>query len=152
MEHILVRSGKREDIPSILNLIKELAAYEKEPNAVVISEEALMNDAFGTDSAFEFIVAEHDGIAVGTAIFYYCYSTWRGKYIYLEDLIVTKQHRRLGIGGKLFEALIKRTRAEGLRQFGWQVLDWNNLAIDFYKKYNATLDESWVNGRLYFNP
>jgi len=123
MEHILVRSGKREDIHFILNLIKELAAYEKEPNAVVISEEALMNDAFGTDSAFEFIVAEHDGIVVGTAIFYYCYSTWRGKYIYLEDLIVTKQHRRLGIGGKLFEALIKRTRAEGLRQFGWQVLD-----------------------------
>jgi GNAT superfamily N-acetyltransferase len=152
MGHILVRSGKREDIPSILNLIKELAAYEKEPNAVVISEEVLMNDAFGTGSAFEFIVTEHDGIVVGTAIFYYCYSTWRGKYIYLEDLIVTKQHRRLGIGGKLFEALIKRTRVEGLRQFGWQVLDWNNLAIDFYKKYNATLDESWVNGRLYFNP
>ncbi len=147
---ITIRAGVAEDVSATYKLIKELADFENEPNAVVISESDLLRDGFGSNPNYHLMVAEYNGKIIGIALYYYCYSTWRGKYLYLEDLIVTESFRRKGVGSKLFEALMNKTKIEGLKQMGWQVLDWNQPAIEFYKKYGALLDEEWINGRFYF--
>ncbi|GAB5539289.1 MAG: GNAT family N-acetyltransferase [Salibacteraceae bacterium] len=145
-----IRKGEPRDIPAVFSLIRELAEFENEADAVLTSEAELLNDGFGESPSFQLLVAEQDGRVVGMALYYYCYSTWRGKYLYLEDLVVEASHRRHGIGSMLFERLIDQTKAQGLKQMGWQVLDWNEPAINFYKKYQATLDGEWLNGRFYF--
>ena len=147
---IVIRAGKKEDVPAIMSLIHDLALFEKSPESVLISEAELLRDGFEENPLYAVLVAEIDMQVVGMALTYYCYSTWKGKYLYLEDLIVKEDFRQRGVGSKLFESLIAKVKSEGLRQMGWQVLDWNEPAIKFYEKYKATLDPEWLNGRFYF--
>ncbi len=150
MEGIIIRPGEKQDIPDLLRLIQELAEYEKEPDAVIVTEAILTEDAFGTNPAFEFFVAELDGRVQGIALYCYPYSTWKGRYLYLEDLVVSQAARGKGIGSMLFEAVVEKAKTTGVKRMGWQVLDWNEPAIKFYEKYGADLSSEWLNGRLYF--
>ena len=148
MEQTIVRDATRSDMQSVLDLIVELAVYEKEPDAVIVTVEDLQRDGFGDNQLFECFVAEHEGKVVGFAIFYVKYSTWKGPCIYLEDLCVSESMRGKGIGALLFEKLIRESKDRGYQRMDWQVLDWNEPAINFYKKYNAELDPEWLNGRF----
>jgi len=150
-ESTIIRTGRKEDVPALMSLIHDLAKFEKSPESVLLTEAELLRDGFADNPLYEVLVAEIDEQVVGMALTYYCYSTWKGKYLYLEDLIIKDTFRQKGIGGKLFEALIAKVKSEGLRQMGWQVLDWNEPAIKFYEKYKATLDPEWLNGRFYFD-
>ncbi len=129
----------------VLALISELAVYEHAANEVNITVEQLEKDGFGECSFFRCFVAEDGNEIVGMALYYYRYSTWKGKTIYLEDLVVKQDRRRQGIGARLFETLAKEAKNIGAKRMEWQVLDWNEPAINFYKKYGAILDKEWVN-------
>lgn len=144
----LIRPGTEADLPDALRLIIELAVYEKEPKAVVTTVESMRKNCFGAKPVFGFFVAELDSEIVGLALCYDRYSTWRGKCLFLEDLIVSEKHRGKGIGQALFERTIQKARDEGYRGLTWQVLDWNESAINFYKKYNAKIDAGWLNCNL----
>jgi GNAT superfamily N-acetyltransferase len=146
-----IRKGIKADLSQILELIKELAAYEKAPEQVKNSVQRMEEDGFGVKPIFEFFVAENEGVIVGTAIFYYRYSTWKGKAIYLEDLIVNEKHRGSGIGKKLLDAIVNEAKQVDAKQVMWQVLDWNEPAINFYKKLGADLDSEWINCKLEFD-
>lgn len=140
---IKIRSATPKDVPEILNLIRELAVFEREPDAVEVTEAELLRDGFGENPAFETLVAEtKDGIA-GMALYYYRYSTWKGKTIHLEDLIVKQSFRGMGIGKLLFESFLEEVKNEGVRRAEWVVLDWNQNAIDFYEKYGAIILRDW---------
>ena len=145
---ITIRSGIKSDLPSILALIKELAVYEKAGNEVVVTLEQLEEDGFGSSKVFDFLVAENQQQIIGMALFYTKYSTWKGKCIYLEDIIVQEQHRGMGIGKKLMKELISIAAERNAGRLEWQVLDWNEPAIHFYKSINALLDNEWVNCKL----
>jgi GNAT superfamily N-acetyltransferase len=145
---ITIRAGKAEDVPEVLALIKELALYERAPEAVITTEAQLLADGFGAQPLYHLLVAEYQGRLVGLALSYYRYSTWKGKCLYLEDLYVQEAYRRLGLGERFFEALLQKARTEACQRLCWQVLDWNTPAIEFYKKLGATLDAEWVNGYL----
>jgi len=147
---VTLRKGKEADLPRILELIKELALFEKAPEQVINTVELMKQDGFGKDPVYWFFVAEYKGEIIGTAIYYLRYSTWKGVRLYLEDLIVTEKHRGIGAGKMLFEACIAEGKAKGYHGMGWQVLDWNTPAIDFYKSYNADLDGEWINGSIDF--
>jgi GNAT superfamily N-acetyltransferase len=140
-----IRSGKIEDLPRVLELITELAIFEKEPDAVTNTVAMMERDGFGKNPVYGFYVAEEDGIIVGTSIYYYRYSTWKGPCLYLEDLIVTEKMRGKGIGKALFERTLAKAKDERLPYMMWQVLDWNQAAIDFYHKYDAIGDGEWLN-------
>ncbi len=140
---MFIRSGERGDMPAILELIKELAVFENEPDAVVVTVDDLLRDGFGVSPLFETFVAEHDGVIVGMALFYYRYSTWKGKTIHLEDLIVTEAARGTGAGSALYRAVIEQAKKEGLRRVEWAVLDWNTPAIDFYERSGARILSTW---------
>jgi GNAT superfamily N-acetyltransferase len=146
--NIKLRKAKESDIREVLNLIKELAAFEKAPNEVTITLDELKKDGFGENPIFEIILAESEKEVLGMAFYFYSYSTWKGKCIYLEDIIVKEIHRGKKIGKLLFEAVIQKCKETGAKRMQWQVLDWNTPAIDFYKKYNASVDNTWMNGRL----
>jgi len=146
----MIRKGKIEDLPRVLELIHELAIYEKAPQEVINTVEQMKIDGFSENPIFGFIVAEIDGEIQGTAIYYWRYSTWKGKRIYLEDLIVTEAQRGLGFGKELFEEVISIGKQSGASGMMWQVLDWNEPAINFYKKYNAKMEEEWLNCNLSF--
>ncbi|HQH18809.1 MAG TPA: GNAT family N-acetyltransferase [Bacteroidales bacterium] len=146
--HINLRKANESDIPAVISLIKELALYEKAPQEVTITEEDLKKDGFGNNPVFEIILAENKNEIVGMAFFYISYSTWKGKCIYLEDIIVKQAFRGNKIGKQLFESVIVKAKEIGAKRMQWQVLEWNTPAINFYKKYNADLDQTWVNGRL----
>lgn len=148
MTNIEIRKGTVSDIPGALHLVKELAAYEKAPAEVEVSVAEMENWGFGKDKVFDFFVAIENGVAVGLALYYYKYSTWKGKCLFLEDIIVTEKMRGKGIGKLLFEEIIKVAKQDKVRRMEWQVLDWNEPAINFYKKYNAVLDGEWVNCKL----
>ena len=143
-----IRKGKKKDIPKILELIKELASYEKAISEVDISEKDLLVDGFGKKKWYWFIVAERDNEILGMSFYFVRYSTWKGKILFLEDFIVKKKYRRFGIGRKLFEETIKVCKEQNLNGMCWQVLDWNEIAINFYKKYNSNISDEWLNGRL----
>ncbi len=147
---VTLRKGTPQDLPQILELIKELALFEKEPDQVVNTVEQMKIDGFGPNPVYWFFVAEHEGEIIGTAIYYLRYSTWKGVRLYLEDLIVTKKARGIGAGKMLFEACIEEGKTKGYSGMVWQVLDWNTPAIDFYKSYQADLDNDWINGSLEF--
>ncbi len=144
----LIRSGTEADLPDALRLIVELAVYEREPSAVVTTVESMRRDGFGESPAYGFFVAAVETEIVGISLFYDRYSTWRGKCLYLEDLIVSQSHRRSGIGQALFERTLKKARDDGYRGMSWQVLDWNEPAIAFYNKYNAKIETGWLNASL----
>jgi GNAT superfamily N-acetyltransferase len=143
-----IRTGTKEDLPQVLNLIKELAEYEKAPQEVDNSVERMEQDGFGPEKVFDFIVAEENGKIIALALYFWSYSTWKGKCIYLEDLVVTLDHRRRGIGQLLFKELIQIAKEKDARRLSWQVLDWNEPAIEFYKSIGAELDPEWINGRF----
>jgi len=143
-----IREGKKQDIPQVLGLIKELAEYEKAPHEVENTEEKMLEDGFGKSPIFGFFVSEMNGVINGISVYYYRYSTWKGKRLYLEDIVVTESMRGKKIGKYLFEATIKKALEENCNGMTWQVLDWNEPALNFYKKYAATMDPGWYNGSL----
>jgi GNAT superfamily N-acetyltransferase len=145
---ISVRKGTKEDMPAVHALILELAVFEKAPEEVKTSAESMVADGFGDRPAFECLVAEVEGRVVGAAVYFSKYSTWKGRGIYLDDIVVTESMRGSGIGTRLFNALIAEARREGARQLHWQVLDWNAPAIRFYEKYKAHFDAEWINCKI----
>lgn len=146
-----IRKANKNDLPQILFLIKELALYENAPNEVTIKLEDLEEDGFGTNPLYWIIIAENDNEIAGMSFYYIRYSTWKGKCLYLEDLIVKEAYRGKKIGEDLFEATIKIAKKMNAKQMNWQVLDWNEPAINFYKKFDAEMDEEWINGKIRFN-
>jgi GNAT superfamily N-acetyltransferase len=141
---MLIRKGHIQDVPAILELIKELAVFENEPDAVVVTEKELERDGFGSAPLFKTFIAEVNNEIVGMALFYYRYSTWKGKTIHLEDLIVKEDKRGTGAGSALYKEVIKFARQEGVRRVEWAVLNWNTHAIDFYKRSGATIFQDWL--------
>ncbi|MCC6689901.1 MAG: GNAT family N-acetyltransferase [Bacteroidia bacterium] len=146
--NVVIRNGFKEDLPAVLSLIKELAEYEKEPHEVVVSLQEMEHDGFGENPVFRFFVAEADGRIIGMALYFVKYSTWKGKCVYLDDIIITQSYRRKGIGKLLFEAVVKATKNLRARRLEWQVLDWNKPAIAFYKNYDARFMQEWLSCRL----
>ena len=138
-----IRKGKKEDMKGVLALIQELAVFEKEPDAVLITEEDLVRDGFGENPLFQVFVAEVDNDIVGIALFYYRYSTWKGKTIHLEDLVVKDSMRGTGLGYALYSEIIKQAKKDQVRRIDWNVLDWNTTAIEFYKKSGANVLDEW---------
>jgi len=130
-------------MPSVLELIQELAIFEKEPDAVVVTADDLVRDGFSENPLFQCFVAEVDSEIIGMALFYYRYSTWKGKTIHLEDLIVKENKRGTGAGFALYKEIIKQGKAENVRRIEWNVLDWNTTAIDFYEKSGAKVLSDW---------
>jgi len=149
---VKVRKATKEDLPAILTLIKELADYERAPDEVTISLKDLEEDGFGNSPLYEAFIAEKDDkMIVGMAFFYFAYSTWKGKCLYLEDIIVSENYRRQGIGKQLFDAVLEKAKDLGVKRLMWQVLEWNTPAIEFYKsKYGADISNEWLNGRILF--
>lgn len=143
-----VRAGKREDLPLVFKLIQELALYEKAPHEVTNTVERMEHDGFGANPIYGFFVAEHDATIVGAAIYYWRYSTWKGKRLHLEDIIVTESERGKGIGKLLFDRTMQHALDTYCTGMMWQVLDWNEPAINFYKKYGSKLDGEWINCHL----
>ncbi|MES2397851.1 MAG: GNAT family N-acetyltransferase [Bacteroidota bacterium] len=145
---ISVRKGVKSDLSAALGLIKELALYEKAPDEVIVTIEDMERDGFGENPVFNFFVAEVDREIVGIALYYVKYSTWKGKCIFLEDIIVTEQYRKHGIGKKLFDEVVKVSKELNVQRLEWQVLDWNEPAIRFYEKINSNLNKEWINCKL----
>tara|TARA_B100001142_G_scaffold324285_1_gene375743 strand:+ start:499 stop:975 length:477 start_codon:yes stop_codon:yes gene_type:complete len=143
-----IRKGERKDLPSVLNLIKELADYEHARKEVTLTLEDLENDGFGARPWYWFLVAEKNNKIIGLSFYWIRYSTWKGKFLFLEDFIIKEECRGNGVGSKLFEETIKICQELKLNGMTWQVLDWNKQAINFYKKYNAEISSEWLNGKL----
>jgi GNAT superfamily N-acetyltransferase len=144
-----IRVGTKRDLPRVLELVKELALYERAPHEVTNTVERMEQDGFGPNPIYGLFVAENARGIVGISIYYWRYSTWKGKRLYLEDIIVTESERGSGIGKQLFDRTMQHALDENCAGMIWQVLDWNEPAINFYKKYyNAKLDGEWINCSL----
>jgi GNAT superfamily N-acetyltransferase len=144
-QEIHLRKATRHDCPRMLELVKELAVYERAPDEVTVTIEHFTESGFGPSPVWWAFVAEANGIIVGFAMYYIRFSTWKGQRMYLEDFIVTEEYRGKGIGKLLFDRLIIEAKEKGWGAIVWQVLKWNDPAINFYKKYNATFDGEWYN-------
>jgi GNAT superfamily N-acetyltransferase len=149
IKKMILRKATKGDEYAILGLIKELAEYEREPDAVINTAEQLSVDLFD-DQVCESFVLEKEEKMIGFALFYTAYSTWKGRCLYLEDFYVQPEYRRSGAGKMLFNQVVEEAKARGVKRMDWQVLEWNEPAINFYKKSGAILDPEWVNGRLFF--
>jgi GNAT superfamily N-acetyltransferase len=147
---ISIRKAEREDCSRVLELIQELADYEKAPDEVTVTLQHFEESGFGSNPVWWAFVAEFDGKVEGFALYYIRYSTWKGQCLYLEDFLVTEKLRGKGAGKMLFDCVIEEAKEKGYSRMVWQVLDWNVPAINFYKKYNATLDPAWINEVLDF--
>jgi GNAT superfamily N-acetyltransferase len=145
---IQIRVAVREDCPRLLELIHELAVYEKAPEEVTVTLAEFESAGFGPQPVWKAFVAELDGVVQGFALYYIRYSTWKGCRLYLEDFLVTEELRGKGIGKLLFERIIQEAREKGFNGMTWQVLDWNEPAINFYNKYQAILEAGWLNASL----
>ena len=145
---IKIRKGIKKDLAEVLKLIKELAKYEKAEKEVIISVKDLENDGFGIHPYFWFLIAEIDNEIIGLSFYFIRYSTWKGKFLYLEDLVIKEKYRKKGVGSLLFEKTINVCDELNCNGMSWQVLDWNKPAINFYKKYNAKISSTWLNGKL----
>eukprot|EP01031_Cornospumella_fuschlensis_P028971 gene28971-34962_t len=148
---VLIRRAVKDDCPRLLELIKELALYERAPEAVTVTLEHFQDSGFSSSPVWWAFVAEVEGKVVGMALYYIRYSTWKGQRLYLEDYYVTEEMRCRGIGKLLFDRVIQEAKEKGFQGMNWQVLEWNELAINFYKKYEAAFDPEWVNCSLHFN-
>ncbi|MBL7720818.1 MAG: GNAT family N-acetyltransferase [Chitinophagaceae bacterium] len=146
---ITVRRATRNDCPRLLELVKELALYEKAPEEVTVTMEHFENSGFGEKPVWWAFVAEENGFIHGFALYYIRYSTWKGQAMYLEDIVVTESSRGKGIGKLLMDRLIIEAKEKNFNRIVWQVLEWNEPAINFYKKYNATFDGEWLNAGIY---
>ena len=142
---ITIRRAVESDCPRLLELVKELALYEKAPEEVTVTLEHFTKSGFGDQPVWWAFVAEENGVVQGFALYYIRYSTWKGQRMYLEDILVTEAMRGKGIGKLLFDRLIEEAKEKGYNGIVWQVLEWNEPAINFYKKYNASFDPEWVN-------
>ncbi len=147
----IIRRGKKEDIPGVLKLVQELAVFEKAPDEVTNTIASMEEDGFGKKPIFSFLVAEFENQIAGIAVFFTKYSTWKGKGLYLDDLIITEALRGKGLGTKLFNAFMEEAKAINAQQVHWQVLDWNTPAINFYKKLNASIEAEWLDCKLTSN-
>lgn len=143
----MIREANSNDVSRIHDLIVELAVYEKEPDAVTLTKEELAKHLFEEKICSAFVYEVNDTIA-GFALYFISYSTWKGKCLYLEDFIVTEEHRGKGYGKELFLKVKETAEQLGMKRMSWQVLDWNEKAIDFYKSQGAELDGEWLNGRF----
>ncbi len=145
-----IRISKIEDVEACYKLIKDLAVYENAPNAVTNSLEQFTKDGFGENPLYKMYVAESEkGEIVGLALFFICYSTWKGKMVYLDDLVVKAGFRRFGIGTELLKSLVEYAKANDVNIVKWQVLDWNTPAISLYKKLGLTINSEWIDCKLY---
>lgn len=140
---MIIRKATQKDMPFVLELIQELATFEKEPDAVVVTVNDLICDGFSEHPLFHCYVAEKENTIIGMALFYYRYSTWKGKTIHLEDLIVKADQRGTGVGFALYKEIIKQGKKDKVRRIEWNVLDWNTPAIDFYEKSGAKVLDDW---------
>jgi GNAT superfamily N-acetyltransferase len=146
---VVIRKARREDVPAVLALVKQLAAYEREPDAVVATEEDFLRDGFGDHPAFHVLIAESDARPIGFAFYFFSYSTWVGRRcLYLEDVFVEPAHRGKGAGLSLMRALAREAIANECRRFVWQVLDWNEPAITFYERLGAKVMKEWLSVRV----
>jgi GNAT superfamily N-acetyltransferase len=149
MSKSVIRKGIKADLPRVLELVKELAEYEKASHEVSNTLAMMEEDGFGIKPIFGFFVAETEKGIAGLSLYYYRYSTWKGKRLYLEDIIVTESERGSGLGKLLFDRTMQQCLDDGCTGMMWQVLDWNEPAINFYKKYyDAKFDYEWVNCHL----
>jgi len=146
--NITIREALKEDCPRLLELINELAVYEKAPEEVTVTLSEFEDAGFGEQPVWKAFVAEADQAIHGFGLYYVRYSTWKGCRLYLEDLVVTAEMRGKGIGKLLFDTLVTEAVNKGYNGMTWQVLDWNEPAINFYKKYNAHIESGWLNGAL----
>src|SRR5215813_8972236 len=156
--NINIRPATKEDCPRLLELVQELATYERAPNEVTVTHDHFVESGFGDKPVWWGFVAETQGMepspspserglggeVVGFALYYVRYSTWKGQAMYLEDILITNEWRGKGIGKLLFDRLIEEAKEKKFNRIIWQVLDWNEPAINFYKKYNAEIDDGWV--------
>jgi len=140
---IILREGQKSDMPAVLMLIKELASFEKEADAVEVSVEDLQRDGYGADPLFKVFIAEKGNEIVGMALFYERYSTWKGRSIHLEDLIVKNSFRGEGIGKALYTKVLSYAYDKKLKRVSWEVLDWNKVAVDFYVSTGAKILDGW---------
>lgn len=148
MEGINLRRAVAADCPRLLELIRELAEFEKAPEQVTVSLDHFVESGFGEKPVWWAFVAEENGTILGFALYYIRYSTWKGQRLYLEDILVTQSARGRGIGSLLMNRLIEEAREKKFSGMMWQVLDWNTPAIEFYKKYKAHFDPEWINVSL----
>jgi GNAT superfamily N-acetyltransferase len=145
---IKIRKGVKSDLPAVLDLIKELADFERALNEVTVSLEDLEHDGFGNHPYYWFIVAEKEGEIIGLSFYFIRYSTWKGRFLFLEDFVVKESFRNKGVGALLFEETIRIAKELDVKGMTWQVLDWNKNAIRFYEKYNSDISTEWYNGKL----
>lgn len=150
MQEIQIRDGNKQDIPQVFELIKELAVFEKLEHEVENTVEGLIEDGFGQNPLYGCIVAENNDKIVGLSLYYFRYSTWKRKRLYVEDIIVNERFRGLGIGKKLFQSTITKAKETNCSGLQLQVLDWNKAAIDFYASFGLKLDNTWANASLDF--
>ncbi|WPU96295.1 GNAT family N-acetyltransferase [Mucilaginibacter sabulilitoris] len=143
-----IRVARQDDCPRLMELVHELALYEKAPEEVTVTLQEFEDAGFGTKPVWKAFVAEANGIIVGFAVYYIRYSTWKGCRLYLEDLIVTEEYRGKGVGKLLFNILITEAKELGYSGMVWQVLDWNEPALNFYRKYEASIEAGWLNASL----
>lgn len=148
IQNITIRQGIKQDLPRVLELIKELAEFERAPLEVTNTLKQLEEDGFGRRPVYGFFVAEIEDRIIGLSLYYWRYSTWKGKRLYLEDIIVTASERGKGAGQMLFNRTMEKALEENCTGMMWQVLDWNEPAIKFYKKYGARIDGQWLNCSL----
>ncbi|MBK6275589.1 MAG: GNAT family N-acetyltransferase [Saprospirales bacterium] len=146
--NIVIRKAETADLVQVYGLIKELAIFENEPNEPTNPLKKFVEEGTCKNPRYHVIVADENGTIVGIALYYYGYSTWKGSMIYLDDLVVKETHRKHGIGKRLMDELISIAKEEKIKQVRWQVLDWNENAINFYKKYPVTFDATWITVKL----
>lgn len=149
---LTIRQAEEADCPRLLELIHELAIYEKEPEQVTVSLEHFVESGFGKKPVWWAFVAEVNEVIIGFALYYIRYSTWKGQRMYLEDIIVTEEWRGKGVGTKLMNRLIEEAKALGFSGILWQVLEWNEPAIQFYRRYQAAFDSEWINVSIELSP
>lgn len=146
--NLIIRKAIVSDCERIMELVNELAAYERAPHEVTVSLDHFIESGFGANPVWWAFVAELDQVIVGFALYYVRYSTWKGQKMYLEDIIVTEAARGKKIGAQLMDAIIEEAKQKNFAGITWQVLDWNEPAINFYKKYNTKFDGEWINVSL----
>lgn len=148
MMEIIIREARATDCDRLLELVQELAVFERAPDEVTITREHFIESGFGEKPVWKAFVAEVDGKVQGFALYYIRFSTWKGQTMYLEDILVTESYRRNKLGTLLFDRLLEEAREKKFCAISWQVLEWNESAINFYKKYQPGFDAEWVNCRL----
>ncbi|MES2678288.1 MAG: GNAT family N-acetyltransferase [Bacteroidota bacterium] len=147
---VQIRKGSPADLGGALELVRELARFENEPAEVEVTV-AEMENWLNNEKMFDFFVLVKNDTIIGLALYYYKYSTWKGKCLFLEDIIVTEKERKNGYGKLLFNKVVEVAKHEKVRRMEWQVLDWNKQAIGFYKKYSTQFNDEWVNCKLVYD-